>query len=120
MRVSINASNSSSTTVSWLAVKSPPSMDFTEYAQPRSRVPANDSNPSIYNPMLIYSFLALYGVLTVLILTYVHSKFRLATRTLSLLQTEWQSAESRHKGCAGAAQQQLSKLAEPAPVAALQ
>ena len=69
--------------------------------------------------MLIYSFLALYGVLTVLILTYVHAKFRLATKTLQLLQTEWHNAESRHAGFVGAAKQQLSKLAEPAPVPAL-
>ncbi|HYR42263.1 MAG TPA: hypothetical protein VER98_04525 [Terriglobia bacterium] len=69
--------------------------------------------------MLIYSFLALYGVLTVLILTYVHSKFRVATKTLQLLQTEWQNAESRHAGFVGAAQQKLSKLSQPAPVAAL-
>lgn len=82
-------------------------------------MPANDLNLSIHNPMLIYSFLALYGVLTVLILTYVHAKFRLATKTLKLLQTEWHSAESRHAGFVGAAQQQLSKLAEPAPVPAV-
>jgi len=70
--------------------------------------------------MLIYSFLALYGVLTVFILTYVHSKFRLARKTLKLLQSEWRTAESRHAGFVGAAQQQLSKLAEPAaPVPAL-
>jgi hypothetical protein len=69
--------------------------------------------------MLIYVFLALYGVLTVVILTYVHSKFRLATRALQLLQTEWQTAESRHAGFVGAAKEQLSKLAEPAPAPAL-
>ena len=82
-------------------------------------MPANDLNLSIHNPMLIYSFLALYGVLTVLILTYVHAKFRLATKTLNLLQTEWDNAESRHAGFVGAAQKQLSKLADPAPVPAL-
>jgi len=73
---------------------------------------------SIHNPMLIYSLLALYGVLTVLVLTYVHSKFRLATKTLKALDTEWQSASSRHAGFVGAAQEHLSKLSAPPPVAA--
>ena len=73
-------------------------------------------NVSIHNPMLIYSLLALYGVLTVLVLTYVHSRFRLATKTLKMLETEWQSASSRHDGFVGAAQEQLSKLSTPPPV----
>jgi hypothetical protein len=69
--------------------------------------------------MLIYVFLALYGVLTVVILTYVHAKFRLATKALQMLQTEWHTAASRHAGFVGAAKEQLSKLAEPAPVPAM-
>ena len=56
---------------------------------------------SIHNPMLIYSLLALYGVLTVLVLTYVHSKFRLATKTLKALDTEWQSDRFMVKGPGG-------------------
>ena len=68
--------------------------------------------------MLIYSFLAAYGLLTVLILMYVHSKFRVAAETLNLLQTEWQKAQSTHAGFVGAAQQQLSKLAAPKPAEA--
>jgi len=82
-------------------------------------MPASDLNLSVHNPMLIYSFLALYGVLTVVVLIYVRAKFRLATNTLTLLQSEWQNAESRHAGFVGAAQQQLSKLAEPASVPTL-
>jgi hypothetical protein len=80
---------------------------------------ANDLSLSIHNPILIYSFLALYGVLTVLMLTYVHSKFRTASKTLKLLETEWQSAESRHAGFVGAAHHQLSKLAVAPPPPAL-
>jgi len=72
---------------------------------------ANDLSLSIHNPILIYSFLALYGLLTVLLITYVHAKFRTATRTLKLLETQWQTAESRHAGFVGVAQEQLSKLA---------
>ena len=75
---------------------------------------ANDLSLSIRNPILIYSFLALNGLMTVLILTYVHAKFRVATKTLRLLQTEWSSAESSHSSFVGAAQEQLAKLAVPA------
>ena len=80
---------------------------------------ANDLNLSLHNPILIYSFLALYGLMTVLILTYVHAKFRTTAKTLKLLATEWESADSRHAGFVGAAQQQLSRLTVAAPVPAL-
>lgn len=76
---------------------------------------ANDLSLSIRNPILIYSFLALNGLMTVLILTYVHAKFRVATRTLKLLQTEWSNAESSHVNFVGAAQEQLAKLSAPPP-----
>ncbi len=78
---------------------------------------STELNVSMHNSMLIYSLLALYGVLTVLVLTYVHSRFRLATKTLKALETEWQSASSRHAGFVGIAQEQLSKLSAPPPVA---
>ena len=76
---------------------------------------ANDLNLSIRNPILIYSFLALYGLLTVLILTYVHAKFRAATKTLKMLQTEWTSAETKHASIVDIAQEHLSRLSVPAP-----
>ena len=79
-------------------------------------MPVNDSSLSIHNPILIYSFLALYGLLTVMILTYVHAKFRTTARALKMLATEWENAESRHAGFVGAAQKQLSKLAAVPPV----
>ena len=69
---------------------------------------ANDLSLSIRNPILIYSFLALYGLLTVLILTYVHAKFKVASKTLKLLQTEWTSAESKHANIVDIAQEHLS------------
>ena len=75
-----------------------------------------DLSLSIPNPTLIYSFLALYGVLTVVVLTYVNAKFRTTAKTLKLLAAEWENAESRHAGFVGAAQEQLSKLAVPPPV----
>jgi hypothetical protein len=76
---------------------------------------ANDSNLSIHNPVLVYSFLAMYGVLTIVVLAYVHAKFRFATRTLTMLRTEWDSADTRHAGFVGRAQEQISKLSVPAP-----
>jgi hypothetical protein len=80
---------------------------------------ANDLNLSLHSPILMYSFLALYGLLTVLILTYVHAKFRTTAKTLKLLATEWGNAESRHAGFVGAAQEQLSRLTVTPPVPAL-
>ena len=77
---------------------------------------ANDLNLSIHNPILIYSFLALYGLLTVVLLVYVQAKFRSATKVLQILQTEWDSADSRHAGFVGRAQEQIAKLAVPAAV----
>jgi hypothetical protein len=76
---------------------------------------ANDLNLSIRNPILVYSFLAMYGVLTVLILSYVHARFRVASKTLKMLQTEWTSAESKHASMIDVAQEQLSRLSTPAP-----
>ena len=80
---------------------------------------ASDSSLSIHNPILIYSFLALYGLFTVLILAYVQSRFRLAAKTLEVLQAEWASAESAHATLVGTAQQQLAKLTVSASPPAL-
>ncbi len=81
-------------------------------------MPANDLSLLIHNPILIYGFLALYGTITIVLVTYVHSKFRTANKTLKLLTTEWATAESRHADFVGAAQQQISKLAVAPPAAA--
>jgi hypothetical protein len=61
--------------------------------------------------------LALYGVITLVIAMYVRAKFRVASKTLNLLKTEWDTAESRHADFVGVAQQQISKLAVPPPPA---
>jgi hypothetical protein len=79
---------------------------------------ANDSSLLAYNPVVIYSLLALYGVVTIVVVAFVHTKFRFATKILNSLKTEWDSAETLHAGFVGAAQQQISKLAAPAPQAA--
>lgn len=83
-------------------------------------MPVNDLNLSIRNPILIYSFLALYGLLTVLVLTYVHAKFRFAAKALKTIQNEWMNAESSHTNFVGMAQQHLEKLSvPPAPAIAV-
>ncbi len=77
-------------------------------------MPVNGLSLSMHNPILVYSFLALYGVVTIVVLTYVHAKFRIANKTLKMLQKEWDTAESRHADFLGAAHQQISKLATAA------
>jgi hypothetical protein len=79
---------------------------------------ANDLSLSIRNPILVYSFLALYGLLFLMLTTYVHAKFRNASKALKLLQTEWQSAETKHSSFVDIAQQSLSKLRVPQAAAA--
>ncbi len=79
---------------------------------------ANDLSLSVHNPMLIYTVLALYGLLTITVLAYVRTRFRTATGILKTLQVEWDNAESRHAGFVGKAQEQIAKLAVPAPVVA--
>src|SRR5215471_3860773 len=90
-------------------------MVFMEFALQRLQMPANDLSLSIRSPILIYSFLALYGLLTVFILTYVHSRFRAAARTLKALQAQWTSAESAHATLVRAAQKQLATLTVSVP-----
>ncbi len=79
---------------------------------------ANDLSLSAHNPMLIYTVLALYGLLTIAVLAYVRTRFRTATGILKTLQVEWDNADSRHAGFVGKAQEQIAKLAVPAPVVA--
>jgi hypothetical protein len=90
-----------------------------EYVLQKLPVLANDLSPLIRNPIVVYSFLGLYGLLMLLLVAYVHSKFRTASKTLKLLQTEWQSAESKHSSVVGIARERLSKLNAPAQAAPL-
>jgi len=60
----------------------------------------------------------LYGLMTVMLIVYVQSKFRSAAKLLQALQVEWSAADTRHAGFVGKAQEQISKLSTPAPVAA--
>jgi hypothetical protein len=86
-----------------------------EYVLQKLPVLGSDLSPLIRNPLLVYSFLAVYGLMFLLLATYVHAKFRMASKTLKLLQTEWQSAESKHASLTDVAQEHLSKLSAPPP-----
>ena len=85
-----------------------------EYASQKLPVPANNLSVSMHNPILVYSLLALHGLLMLSLLLYVYSKFRTAANTLTQLRTEWQSAESKHATFLGVAQERLATLSRPA------
>ena len=74
---------------------------------------ARELNPLMLNPVIVYAALAVQGVTLMLVVAYVHAKFRNAGRSLRVLQTEWETAESKHAGFVGKAQEQMSKLALP-------
>ena len=76
-------------------------------------MPVNDLSLSIHNPLVVYTSLALYGLLTVVLIAYVHAKFRTATKALRLLRAEWQSVQSNHETFVGDAKEKLSKLKAP-------
>ena len=87
------------------------------YALQKLPVLVNDLNLSIRNPLLVYSFLALYGVMMLMLIAYVHAKFRTAANALKRLQTDWDSAASTHENFVGIARERLAKL-DSTPVAA--
>lgn len=88
-----------------------------EYALQKLPALANDLSLSIRNPIVVYSFLALYGLIMLMLVAYVHAKFRTAAKTLKGLQSAWQNAESTHADFVGIARERLSKLSVPAPAA---
>jgi hypothetical protein len=85
-------------------------MAFMGYALQKLPVLVNDLNLSIRNPLLVYSFLALYGVMMLMLIAYVHAKFRTAAKALKRLQTDWDSASSSHQDFVGIARERLAKL----------
>jgi hypothetical protein len=67
------------------------------------------------NPVLVYIALGVYGVILLLVVAYVHAKFSAAARTLQMLSQDWNSAASKHAGFIDKAQEQITRLAAPAP-----
>jgi hypothetical protein len=49
-------------------------------------VPVSDLSLSVRNPILVYSLLTLYGLLSIFLIVYVHRKFRTAAKTLKVLE----------------------------------
>ena len=68
------------------------------------------------SPILIYTALGVYGVLLLLVVAYVHAKFRAANQMLKALKHDWDSAETKHAGFIDQAQEQMTRLVTPAPV----
>ena len=81
-----------------------------EFVLQKLPVQASDLSLSIHNPLLVYGLLALYGLLTLLLMSYVRSKFQAAAKALAKLQADWQSAQSKHASFIGVAQEKLSKF----------
>jgi hypothetical protein len=75
----------------------------------------NASSPLTLNPFIVYSTLALYGVLFAAMFLYIHGRFRAAARVLSILKADWASAHSTHTGLIETARDRLARLPDPTP-----
>ena len=75
---------------------------------------ANASAPLILSPVVVYTTLAVYGVLIGGVVLFVYRKFSGAAMLLSSLKQDWASAETTHRSFLDQAKEQVSKLA-PAP-----
>ena len=74
----------------------------------------NEFSHSMNNPLLIYTVLGVYGIVLLLLLAYVRSKFNKAARLLNDLKKDWASADSKHSGFLDHAHEQITRLAAPA------
>ena len=84
-----------------------------EFALQTLPVQASDLSLSMRNPFLVYVLLALYGLLTLILVSYVRSKFQAAAKALNKLHNDWQGAQSSHANFIDVAQEKLSKLSAP-------
>jgi len=77
----------------------------------------NASSLLTLNPVIVYSTLALYGLIFAGMFLYLHGRFRAATRTLGFLKKDWASAQTEHSSLVEMARRRLATLqkAEPAP-----
>ena len=74
----------------------------------------NASAALIANPAVIYSTLALYGLLLLVVLLYVSRKFSGAKLLLNSLKKDWDSAETTHTKLMKDANEHVSRLAQSA------
>ena len=79
---------------------------------------ANASSLLTLNPIIVYATLALYGLLFAVTFLYLHNRFRMSSRVLSLLKNDWASAESKHSSLVETAQERIARLSVELPVRA--
>ena len=77
---------------------------------------ANASSLLTLNPIIVYATLALYGLLFAVTFLYMHNRFRMSSRVLSLLKNDWADADSKHSELVETAQQRIARLAVEMPV----
>ena len=73
----------------------------------------NASAVLMANPIVIYSTLALYGLIIVAVLLYVYRKFSGANLLLESLKKDWAFAEINHSKALDQAKEHVTKLATP-------
>ncbi len=76
---------------------------------------ANASSLLTLNPIIVYATLALYGLLFAVMFLYVHNRFKMSTRVLSLLKNDWADADSKHSELVGTAQDRIARLSVEMP-----
>jgi DNA-directed RNA polymerase specialized sigma24 family protein len=81
-------------------------------------VSANASSLLTLNPIIVYATLALYGLLFAVTFLYMHNRFRMSSRVLSLLKNDWADAETKHSELVETAQQRIARLSVEMPVRA--
>jgi DNA-directed RNA polymerase specialized sigma24 family protein len=81
-------------------------------------VSANALNQLTLNPIIVYAMLGLYGLLFAFMFLYLHNRFRMSSKVLALLKTDWAAAESTHADLVGTAQEKIARLAVEIPVKA--
>lgn len=75
----------------------------------------NASNLLTLNPVIVYSTLALYGLLFAAMFLYLHGRFRAASRALGFLKKDWATAQTEHTGLVEVARKRLAGLTNPEP-----
>ena len=73
--------------------------------------------PLTISPIVVYSILALYGIVITAVALFVYRKFAGASMLLSSLRTDWASAEASHKSLIDVAKDHVSRLATSGPAA---
>jgi DNA-directed RNA polymerase specialized sigma24 family protein len=81
-------------------------------------VSANASSLLTLNPIIVYATLGLYGLLFAFMFLYVHNRFKMSTRVLSLLKNDWADAESKHSELVETAQERIARLSVEIPARA--